>query len=37
MLFARQLLTKQVPVEMNMNTTIEELLFLYNGEVNTHL
>jgi hypothetical protein len=37
MLTARQQLGKQVPVEMNTHATIEELLFLCNGEVNTPL
>jgi hypothetical protein len=37
MLTVRQQLGKKVPVEMNIHATTEELLFLYNGEVNTPL
>jgi hypothetical protein len=32
---ARQRLGKDIPVAKNMQATIEGLLFLYNGEVNT--
>jgi hypothetical protein len=34
---ARQRLGKQVPAEINTHATIEELLFSYNGDVNTPL
>jgi hypothetical protein len=34
---ARQRLVKQLPAQMNKNTTTEKLLFLCNGELNTSL
>jgi hypothetical protein len=37
MFIARQELSKQVPMEMNMHTMTEELSFLCDGKVNTLL
>jgi hypothetical protein len=34
---ARQRMGKQVPAEMNMHATVEEVPFLCSGEVNTAL
>jgi hypothetical protein len=34
---ARQRLGKHIPAATNIHATIEELPFLYNGEVNTSL